>query len=125
MSNTLRYKGYVANVTLDEDDEILCGTVVNIGDTIHFEGKTIPELKRAFKESVEDYIRFCQERGEQPQKPYSGNFRLRLSPRIHSEVDQAARILGVSLNTFIATVVESEAKRTVKTSSTAKRKSAK
>ena len=111
MNNVLRYKGYVAHVTVEMDENILCGTVVNIDDTIHFEGRTPAELKRAFEESVNDYIQFCEERGEKPEKPYSGHLTLRLTAEAHREAGHAARLSGKSLNTFIAEVVEVEAKR--------------
>ena len=109
MMDALRYKGYIANVTLEVEDDVLCGTVVNIDDTIHFEGKTVGELRRAFEESVDDYIRFCQERGKTPEKPYSGHLTLRLPAELHREADHAARLSGMSLNAFIAKAVKLEA----------------
>jgi len=41
-------------------------------DVITFEGETVDELRNAFLDSVEDYLAFCTERGEEPEKPYSG-----------------------------------------------------
>jgi len=113
MKNALRYKGYVAQITIETDDDVLCGSVVNTEDTIHFEGRTVSELKVAFAETVDDYIRYCEERGEQPEKPYSGNLRVRMSSKVHKQADQAARVLGVSLNTFIVDAVESKAEEVV------------
>jgi predicted HicB family RNase H-like nuclease len=39
-----------------------------------FQGESVGELKQVFQDSVEDYLAFCAERGEAPEKPYSGKF---------------------------------------------------
>ena len=38
------------------------------------------ELRKEFVNSVEDYLSFCADRGEEPEKPYSGKLPLRMSP---------------------------------------------
>jgi predicted HicB family RNase H-like nuclease len=57
--NTMSYKGYQAIVAYDEDAEIFHGEVVNLRDVITFQGESVKELKKAFADSVEDYIAFC------------------------------------------------------------------
>jgi hypothetical protein len=37
-------------------------------------GESVPELRRAFQESIDDYMAFCAARKEPPGKPYSGTF---------------------------------------------------
>lgn len=59
---TLEYKGYVGNVEPDEDG--LSGAVINARDVIHYEADTIPEIRKAFRESIDAYLAFCRERGE-------------------------------------------------------------
>jgi predicted HicB family RNase H-like nuclease len=39
---------------------------------IIFRGSSVDELKRAFEDSVEDYLDFCASRREAPEKPFSG-----------------------------------------------------
>ncbi|MHC5894835.1 hypothetical protein [Nostoc sp.] len=46
------------------------GEVINIRDVITFQGSSVAELKQAFADSVEDYLDFCRERGEEPDKPF-------------------------------------------------------
>ena len=101
MSNAMEYKGYAATVRFEPDDDVFHGTVINVMDSIHFEGKSVAELKRAFKESVDYYLAFCKKRGEQPDKPYSGKLMLRLEPDIHRKVALAAKTQGTSLNALI------------------------
>lgn len=66
--------GYLARVEFDDKANIFHGEVINIRDVITFQGKTVDELRKAFEDSVEDYLAFCAERGEEPDKPLSGPF---------------------------------------------------
>ncbi|WP_406853678.1 type II toxin-antitoxin system HicB family antitoxin [Alsobacter sp. KACC 23698] len=109
--NTMSYKGYEALVAYDEDAEIFHGEVMNLRDVITFAGRSVVELKKALEESVEDYLSFCKERGEEPEKPYSGQFVVRVEPPVHRAAVTAAKRAGVSLNKWIASVIEREAVR--------------
>jgi hypothetical protein len=69
---SMTYKGYEATVELDEEVVVFHGEVVNTRDVIIFRGSSVDELKRAFEDSVEDYLDFCASRREAPEKPFSG-----------------------------------------------------
>jgi predicted HicB family RNase H-like nuclease len=103
---TMRYKGYEADVEYDEDAEIFHGEVTGVRDVITFQGKSVAELKRALADSIEDYLAFCKKRGEEPEKPFSGQFVVRTDPSLHKQVSTAARRAGVSLNKWIASALE-------------------
>ena len=77
----MEYKGYIGKVEIDEEAGILYGEVINVRDVITFEGESVDEIQKAFRESVDDYLDFCTQRGESPEKPFSGKFVVRL-PRI-------------------------------------------
>ena len=62
----MEYKGYVGRVEFDDEAGIFHGEVVNIRDVVTFQGKSLDELNRAFRESVDDYLAFCERRGEAP-----------------------------------------------------------
>ena len=87
----MEYKGYLARVAFDDKAGIFHGEVINIRDVITFQGTTVDELRQAFEDSVEDYLAFCVERGEEPCQPFSGRFTLRLSPEEHRQVVLAAK----------------------------------
>ena len=70
--NVMTYKGYEALVQYDEDAEIHHGEVTNLRDVVTFQDNLAEELKQAFAGSVEDYLAFRRERGEEAGKPYSG-----------------------------------------------------
>jgi predicted HicB family RNase H-like nuclease len=109
--NTMTYKAYQALVEYDEDAELFQGEVMNLRDVITFQGQSVDELKRAFSESVDDYLAFCEERGEEPEKPYSGQFVVRVDPPLHRAFVVAAKQAGVSLNKWVATTLERAAGR--------------
>lgn len=69
----LKHKGYIGSAEFDDEDEVFHGRVIGIRDVITFQGISVEELKDAFTDSVEDYLEFCAERGEEPEKPYSGS----------------------------------------------------
>lgn len=66
---TTSYKGYEAVVEYDEDAGIFHGEVAGLRDVITCQGRSLAELKKAFAGSIEDYLAFCKERGEEPEKP--------------------------------------------------------
>src|SRR5207247_5688978 len=97
----MEHKGYIGKVELDDEAGIFHGEVINTRDVITFQGKSVAELKKAFKESVEDYLAFCASRGEEPDKPFSGQFMTRIPPELHRQVNLAASLSGKSLNAWV------------------------
>ena len=104
--NAMHYKGYEAVIEFDEDAEIFHGEIINLRDVITFQGTSASELKSAFADSVEDYLAFCQKRGEEPEKPYSGQFVVRAEPALHRALSSAAKKDGVSLNKWVTAKLE-------------------
>ena len=98
----LNYKGYRGRVAFDDEAGLFHGEVLDLKDVITFQGKSVEELEHAFRDSIDDYLAFCQERGEEPDKPFSGRLMLRLPPALHREVYMQARREGKSLNQWIA-----------------------
>jgi predicted HicB family RNase H-like nuclease len=107
----LEYKGYIAKVDFEEDDEYMNGEVINVRDVITFKGKNIKELKHELKNSVECYLDFCKKKNREPEKPFSGKFIVRVLPDLHRELYVLAKIHGVSLNKYIALVLENSLTR--------------
>ena len=100
------YKGYSAKVAIDEEQGTLHGEVLGIVDVVTFQGDNVAELVEAFHDSVDDYLDFCKQRGEEPDKPYSGRFVLRMSPELHRDVAIAAKKNDVSMNDWILAAIE-------------------
>jgi len=97
----MKYKGYEGSITFDSEAEIFHGEVINTKDVITFQGSSVKELKKAFKDSIDDYLAFCEEKGEEPEKPFSGNILIRIGPELHKKLAIQARKKKKSLNAFI------------------------
>lgn len=102
----LIYKGYIGHVEFDDEADIFHGEVINTRDVITFQGATVAQIKEAFHESVNDYLAFCKERNEEPEKPFSGKFNLRIDPELHRQVFIAAKQHKISLNQWIAEAIK-------------------
>src|SRR4051794_12966270 len=94
----IEHKGYSALMEIDPDDGVISGRVLGTRDVVTFEGDTVPEAIRAFRDSVDDYLEFCAERGVAPDRPFSGRFVVRIRPELHRALAIAAEIRGISLN---------------------------
>ena len=107
----MEYKGYMGKVEFDDDAGVFHGDVVNTRDVITFQGKSVAELKKAFQESVDDYLNFCAQRGEEPEKPFSGQFVARIPPELHRKINLAASLSGKSLNAWVSEQLQSAVAR--------------
>ena len=52
----MKYKGYEAHVTFDEDERLVCGRVLGTRDVISFEADSVDGIERAFREAIDDYL---------------------------------------------------------------------
>ena len=98
----MKYKGFVGFVEYDANAKIFHGKIIGLKDPITFQGNSVKELEKAFRDSVEDYLTSCQKRGEKPEKTFSGTFNLRIDPELHAKLSIQAKIFGLSLNSYIA-----------------------
>jgi len=102
----LEYRGYKGRAEFDDDAGLFHGEVLDTRDVITFQGTSVQELEEAFRESVEDYLDFCRERGEEPDRPFSGRLMLRLPPELHRRIYVEAKHAGQSINQWIADRLE-------------------
>ena len=102
----MEYKGYIAKVEFDDEDDVFHGEIINLRDVVTFQGQAVEELRHAFQESVEDYLAFCAERNEQPERPYSGKFSVRIDTELHRKIAMQARIASKSLNRWVSDTFE-------------------
>ena len=97
----MEYNGYLGIVEYDSEAKIFHGDIINTRDVITFQGKTVNEIEQSFKDSINEYIAWCDEEGVEPEKPYSGKFNVRLSPELHRQIAVMAKKMRVSLNSFV------------------------
>lgn len=99
------YKGYSGQIEIDEEANMLFGRVLDIRDIVTFKGETVAEARQAFQDSLDDYLEFCQEIGQEPDKPFSGKMLFRTSPDHHRKLFIAANKAGKSINAWMDEVL--------------------
>ena len=67
-----------------------------------FQGRSVEEIEESFRDSVEDYLEFCEERGKEPDRAFLGKFLVRVDPELHRKVALRAKLEGKSLNQLIS-----------------------
>lgn len=102
----LRYKNYVGKVEYDGESKIFYGVVINLKDVITFQGTSVDEIEKAFRESIDDYLEWCKNDGVEPEKPYSGKFIIRITPELHQKLDIASSKQNTSINKYVVEVLE-------------------
>jgi predicted HicB family RNase H-like nuclease len=102
----MEYDGYIGVIEVDEDANLLHGQVVNTRDVITFQGRNVKELRAALEESIDDYLEFCRKRGEEPEKPFSGKFMVRVDPSLHRELTLVAATEGKSVQSVVREAIQ-------------------
>ena len=108
--NTMSYKGYIGSVEYSEKDQVFFGKVEGINGLVNFEGESVSELTSAFHEAVDDYLAYCKDEGIEPDKSYTGNLNVRLTPTIHRQIAILAKQAGMSINAYIKKTMEEKVK---------------
>ena len=67
----LNHGGYRAAVSYDDDACLFHGEVIDTRDVITFQGTSAADLRQAFKDSVDEYLKVCAERGRNPDREAS------------------------------------------------------
>lgn len=97
----MKYKGYTAQIEIDETAGVLFGKVLDIKDVITFKGNTVAEFEQEFHNSVDDYLEWCAELGEEPDKPFSGKLPFRTTAERHRQIYIAAKKANKSINAWM------------------------
>jgi predicted HicB family RNase H-like nuclease len=104
----MEYKGYTAGpIEFHPEEGTFSGTVAGLLDVIHFEGSSARELTRAFRDSIDSYLEFCAEKGQQPDRSFNGKILVRTEPALHRKAALRAAAEGVSLSQWISRQIES------------------
>src|SRR3546814_2279813 len=96
---SLEYKGYMSG-PIEFDDGLFHGVVAGLRDVVTFAGATADELAQAFRDSIDDYLAFCAEEGLPPDRPFSGNFMVRVPPRSEEHPSELQSLMRNSYAVF-------------------------
>ena len=98
----MKYKGYTGKVEYDDEAEAFYGEVIGLRDVVTFKGTSVRELNKSFRESIDEYLAFCERMNKTPDIPASGRLILRIPAELHSRAAVTAKAEGRSLNTWVA-----------------------
>lgn len=106
MSNIMKYKGYWAEVIYSDEDECFCGEIEGLKNvSISFEGNTVKELKKDFKDAIDHYLSFCKANNEEPEKQCKGSLNVRLGTELHNKAKMKSIEKHISINELIKEAV--------------------
>jgi predicted HicB family RNase H-like nuclease len=108
VKNTMRHKGFIGSIHYSPEDECFHGRIEGIDDLVSFEGRSVDELKKNFKEAVEDYLELCRTTGKGLARSYKGSFNVRVSPDLHRRAVRKSISEGISLNRLVRRAIEKE-----------------
>ena len=98
----MKYKGYESVIRYSDEDDTFVGEVINTRDILIFEGSNVSEVEASFHAVVNEYIDDCRAESKERDKPFSGQFIMRIKPELHRELFAKAKKAGLSLNAFIS-----------------------
>lgn len=55
----LKYKGFIGTVQWSKYDKLYYGSILNTSDLVSYQGNTLKEINKDFKDTVDDYIILC------------------------------------------------------------------
>ena len=106
MSNIMKYKGYWARIQYSDEDQCFFGKVEGLKHSlILFEGETVKELKKDFKDAIDHYLESCKLDNEEPEVQCKGSLNVRLGPELHVEAKIKSEEKNISINEFIKQAV--------------------
>lgn len=106
MKNIMKYKGYWAEIKYSDEDECFCGEIEGLKNTsISFEGTTVEELKKDFKDAIDHYLEGCKIHNETPEKQCKGSLNVRLGVKLHNKAKMKSIEEKISINELIKNAV--------------------
>jgi len=106
MMNLMEINGYRAVIQYDPEIEMFRGEFVGLNGGADFYAGDIESLKKEGAVSLKVFLEACRERGIKPRKEYSGKFNLRIPPKLHADIADAATAEGKSLNQWITEALD-------------------
>jgi predicted HicB family RNase H-like nuclease len=100
-SSLLSHRGYHGSIEPSVRDGNLKGHVLFIDELITYSAPTIPALQQAFMATVDEYLAECANSGKLPQRPFKGQFNVRIAPQLHQTAVLRAESEGTSLNNVV------------------------
>jgi len=101
----LSHKGYHGSIEPSLEDGVLNGQVLFIVEKITYQASTVSEMQRAFEAAVDRYLTSCLERAISPERPFKGQFNVRIAPDLHKSAAIRAEQEQTSLNNVVVSAL--------------------
>lgn len=95
------YKGYVATVKYDRGSNLFQGKVEGVISELSFEDSTVDGLEKNFRETIDNYLRWCEENGKEPEEQFTGDIKIQTHPNLLARMFLLCEEMGLSVDRFI------------------------
>ena len=117
---TFQYKDFEGSAEIDTETLGCRGKILFIDDLITYKANSVADLLKEFHVAVDDYLETCIEVGKAPQKPFKGQFNVRVTPELHRQAQRRANEEETSLNAVVVHALKKYLSASVLKESTAK-----
>ena len=107
MIDMTQYKGYYGSVHYSDEDGCFFGKIEYIRGLYSYEGHDVASIRKAFHETVDEYLDDCKGKNKAPDKPFKGSFNVRTGPELHRKACIYAQVKKMNLNNVIIKALES------------------
>ncbi len=109
--SVMKHGDYMAVISFDPSADAFHGRVVGITDVVNFYGRSPKELRREFKTSIDEYVAWCAEEGQSPQKTWAGKTTFRADDELHRRLEIVAAIHDQSVNAYMTKILDRETRK--------------
>lgn len=110
MNDFIKYKGYLGSIHFDEEELVFYGKIEFIRALVTYEATDARGLRKAFEDSVNDYLELCEGQNIKPETPFKGSLNVRLGPELHRRIALAAKQKHSTINKFITQTLDDAVK---------------
>lgn len=101
----MQYKGQFGSAEVSVEDGVVFGKLLFIRDLVTYEAASPSDLLTAFETAVDEYLADCVEEGREADRPFKGQFNVRVAPSLHRSLAIAASQCDKSLNDYVETIL--------------------
>ncbi|MFY9348536.1 MAG: type II toxin-antitoxin system HicB family antitoxin [Orrella sp.] len=105
-SPLLFHKGYYGSIEPSLSDGVLRGRALFINQDVTYEALTVSELQPAFEAAILQYLKSCEADKRAPERPFRGQFNVRVAPGLHKSAALRAQQEKTSLNTVVVNALQ-------------------
>lgn len=95
------YKGYVATISYDRNSNMFQGKVDGVISNLSFEDSTVDGLEKKFRETIDEYLEWCEENGREPEEQFTGDIKIQTHPDLLARMFLLCNEMGISVDKFI------------------------